>query len=289
MPENSIFSISNLHFFFIFSQYKRKDVSQFLNENTSEVTDGFSWRGGSAPDTSGIWIWSEIFTHDSPNGDKIAIILMDTQGSFDNESSVRDCSTIFALTAMLSSVLCYNVMRNIREDDLQYLHLFTEYGKLSLKKTNKKPFQELLFIVRDWPFAYEHDFGWVGGQEVVNKRLEKTSKQSEDMKQLRDQLRSSFTNIRGFLMPYPGDSVASGQNYNGNLSDIATKFKEVLKELIPKILSPNNLTIKVVNGQKVRAKHLIHYLNSYMLLFTRNNIPEPKSIFEVSYTILMKM
>lgn len=92
----------------------------------------FSWRGGcDTPDTIGILIWSEIFTHDYDDGE-MAIILMDTQGSFDSNNSVRDCSTIFAMSAMLSSVLCYNLMNNIREDDLQYLHMFTEYGKLLL-------------------------------------------------------------------------------------------------------------------------------------------------------------
>lgn len=213
---------------------------------------------------------------------------MDTQGSFDSDSSVRDCSTIFALSAMLSSVLCYNVMRNIREDDLQYLHLFAEYGKLLLEESNEKPFQRLTFVVRDWPFAYEHDFGWKGGQQVVDNRLEKTNKQTEDMKQLRDQIRSSFTDVHGFLMPYPGDSVANGQNYNGNLREIVPKFKEILKELIPKVLSPSNLIIKKINGQQLRAKDLIQYLKSYMTVFNGSDLPEPKSILEVSQSIKRK-
>ena len=34
---------------------------------------------------------------------QIAILLMDTQGAFDSESTVRDCATIFALSTMISS------------------------------------------------------------------------------------------------------------------------------------------------------------------------------------------
>lgn len=230
----------------------------------------------------GILIWPEIFTYDNKGGDKIAIILMDTQGSFDNESSVRDCSTIFALSAMVSSVLCYNVMRNIREDDLQYLHLFTEYGKLSLEQSEEKPFQSLLFVVRDWFCASEHDFGWKGGQDVVNDRLKKTPKQTEDMKRLRNQLMSSFAEIRGFLLPFPGETVAGHQHFDGNLDEISVKFKNMVKELVPKLLSPENLIIKKIQGQKVRAKDLIQYLKSYVSIFNQNEIPEPKSIFEVS-------
>ena len=32
------------------------------------------------------------------------MLLMDTQGAFDNQSTVKDCATIFALSTMVSSV-----------------------------------------------------------------------------------------------------------------------------------------------------------------------------------------
>lgn len=212
---------------------------------------------------------------------------MDTQGSFDSNSSVRDCSTIFALSTMLSSVLCYNLMNNIKEDDLQHLQLFTEYGKLSLDESPEvKPFQVLLFIVRDWQFAYQHKFGYDGGEEVVLKRLEKNNKQTKDMQKLRDQLTSSFEHIRGFLMPYPGDAVTQDENYGGQMSLIATKFKDALKELVPNILAPENLIVKKINDQKVRAMDFIHYLKSYMEVFNGKDMPEPKSIYEVSFQFI---
>lgn len=254
-------------------------MRKFLGE---KIAKGFFWRGGSKPETAGILLWPEVFTHDNRNGEKIAIILMDTQGSFDNESSVRDCSTIFALSAMMSSVLCYNVMRNIREDDLQYLHLFTEYGKLLYDESSEKAFQTLLFLVRDWSFAYEHAFGWLGGQSLVDDRLKKTQKQTEDMKYLRDQLISSFADIKGFLMPYPGEAVTQDQHFDGSIDRMSPKFIDMLKELIPKLLSPEQLIVKKIHGQKVRAKDLIEYFKSYVNVFNGSEMPEPKSIFEVS-------
>ena len=65
-------------------------------------------------------------------------------------STVRDCATIFALSAMLSSVLVYNLTANIQEDDLQHLELFTEYGRLAIEDSGETPFQKLQFLVRDW-------------------------------------------------------------------------------------------------------------------------------------------
>lgn len=35
---------------------------------------------------------------------QVAVLLVDTQGAFDNQSTVKDCATIFALSTMISSV-----------------------------------------------------------------------------------------------------------------------------------------------------------------------------------------
>ena len=81
--------------------------------------------------------------------------------------TVRDCATIFALSAMLSSVLVYNLTSNIQEDDLQHLQLFTEYGRLAIEDSGETPFQKLMFLVRDWSYPYENDFGLEGGKDIL--------------------------------------------------------------------------------------------------------------------------
>jgi len=41
---------------------------------------------------------------------QVAVLLMDTQGAFDSESTVRDCATVFALSTMISSVqVCHTL------------------------------------------------------------------------------------------------------------------------------------------------------------------------------------
>lgn len=103
---------------------------------------------------------------------------MDTQGAFDSESTVRDCATVFALSTMISSVQVYNLSQNIQEDDLQHLQLFTEYGRLALESAVEKPFQKLIFLVRDWSFPYEANYGFDGGQKILDRRLQVISKVS---------------------------------------------------------------------------------------------------------------
>ena len=98
------------------------------------MIDGFSHSGGSDRHTTGIQVWPDIFLHENSAGKRIAIIFMDTQGTFDYETKFTDCVSIFALSTLLSSVQIYNINHNVQNDHLQYLALFIEYAKLALDK-----------------------------------------------------------------------------------------------------------------------------------------------------------
>lgn len=248
---------------------------------------GFQWRAGRKRETIGIWMWSEAFTHDFINGEKVAIILLDTQGIFDDKSSVRDCTTTFALSMMLSSVQCYNLMQNIREDDLQYLELFSEYGRLALEQSVEKPFQKLIFIIRDWPFAYETNYGW-NGQQIINETLAGNEDQTCEMRRLRERIRASFEDISAFLMPHPGMKVAQSNSFTGNLNEISPDFVKYVKELVPALFAPENLCMKKINGQTVRAQDFLKYLEAYINIFNGEALPEPRSVLMVSLKLIEK-
>ncbi|XP_026743061.1 atlastin-like isoform X2 [Trichoplusia ni] len=243
-----------------------------------EPLQGFNWRGGSERDTTGILMWSEIFKATLDNGEKVAIVLLDTQGAFDSESTVRDCATIFALSTMVSSVLIYNLSQNIQEDDLQHLQLFTEYGRLALEDSGRTPFQRLQFLVRDWSFPYEAPYGAEGGRTILQRRLKVSPHQHPELQSLRKHITSCFSEIACFLMPHPGIRVATSQEFDGRVKDIEMEFKCSLQQLVPMLLAPQNLVPKLINGQKVRAKDLVQYFKSYMNIYKGNELPEPKSM-----------
>ena len=117
-------------------------------------------------------MWSKVYTLTQPSGQEVAVALVDTQGSFDKNSTERDCATVFALSLMTSSVLVYNLFNNIQEDDLQHLHYFTEYGRLALDSDSDAPFQKLFFLVRDWQYPYEREYGADGGKALLDYNLE---------------------------------------------------------------------------------------------------------------------
>jgi atlastin len=103
-------------------------------------------------------MWSEPFLLSLPNGEEvnllnifliksifvfsqIAVFLMDTQGTFDSNSTVFENAFIFALTLLVSSVTVYNIMHNLQEDNLQHLSFFAEYGVLAIDAYHTSPFQ----------------------------------------------------------------------------------------------------------------------------------------------------
>jgi atlastin len=93
---------------------------------------GFKWRSGNDRCTTGIWFWSRPFLVRRPGGGgPLAVLLMDTQGMFDNQTSQKLTSCIFGLSTLISSYLIYNVANRIGEDNLQHLALFTEYARIA--------------------------------------------------------------------------------------------------------------------------------------------------------------
>ncbi|XP_039219203.1 atlastin-3 [Crotalus tigris] len=256
---------------------QKEDSDDWLGVGEEPLT-GFSWRGGSDPETTGIQIWSEVFIVKKPSGKKVAVVLMDTQGAFDSQSTVKDCATIFALSTMTSSVQIYNLSQNIQEDDLQQLQLFTEYGRLAMDEIFLKPFQTLMFLVRDWSFPYEYNYGLDGGMSFLDKRLEVKSHHHEEIQNVRKHIHSCFTNVNCFLLPHPGLKVATSPNFDGRLSDIADEFKDQLKQLIPFVLDPSQLLEKEINGSKVTCRGLLEYFKAYIKIYQGEDLPHPKSM-----------
>ncbi|XP_045174527.1 atlastin-2-like [Mercenaria mercenaria] len=267
-----------------FLRYLNAECSPDWLGDDSSPLEGFSWRGGSERETTGILLWSEPFCCTLPNGEQVAVLLMDTQGAFDSESTVRDCATVFALSTMISSVQVYNLSQNIQEDDLQHLQLFTEYGRLALEANDNesKPFQVLEFLVRDWSYPYDAAYGEEGGKQMLERRLKISDKQHPELQQIRKHIRSCFSKIGCFLMPHPGLRVATNPHFDGRLKDIEADFKEQLQFLVPQLLSKENLIVKEINGSRITCRDLVEYFKAYIKIYQGEELPEPKSMLQAT-------
>ncbi|XP_004466076.1 atlastin-2 isoform X3 [Dasypus novemcinctus] len=258
-----------------------KDSQSWLGGNNEPLT-GFTWRGGCERETTGIQVWNEVFVIDRPNGTKVAVLLMDTQGAFDSQSTIKDCATVFALSTMTSSVQVYNLSQNIQEDDLQHLQLFTEYGRLAMEEIYQKPFQTLMFLIRDWSYPYEHSYGLEGGKHFLEKRLQVKQNQHEELQNVRKHIHNCFSNLGCFLLPHPGLKVATNPSFDGRLKDIDDDFKRELRNLVPLLLAPENLVEKEISGSKVTCRDLVEYFKAYIKIYQGEELPHPKSMLQAT-------
>lgn len=99
--------------------------TKWYQEITSIGNDGFDWKAGSDRNTTGIWMWNQPFLIKNK-----VILLIDTQGMFDHETTMSLTTNIFGFSTLLSSYTIYNVDKRIQEDNLQQLALFSEYARL---------------------------------------------------------------------------------------------------------------------------------------------------------------
>lgn len=79
-----------------------------------------------------------------------------------------------------------------------------------------------MFLVRDWSFPYEAEYGFDGGQRILKRRLELNEKQHPELQQLRKHISSCFDRIQCFLLPHPGLKVATNPDFRGRLQGTVT-------------------------------------------------------------------
>ncbi|KAL3183678.1 hypothetical protein MRX96_033773 [Rhipicephalus microplus] len=145
-----------------------------------------------------------------------------------------------------------------------------------------KPFQKLLFLVRDWYHLSDAEYGNDGGRKILDRRLQISEHQPKQLQELRQYIHSCFTNIDCFLLPHPGTKVATGTSFDGRLSEIEEEFKEQLQNLVPSLLAPDNLTVKKINGEVLTCGEFHIYMKAYVGVFNRGELPEPMSVLQAT-------
>lgn len=117
-----------------------------------------------------------------------------------------------------------------------------------------------MFLIRDWSYPYEHEYGLEGGKTFLEKRLQVAllyinslffcywswddelkcpldicqvkQNQHEELQTVRKHIHSCFSNIHCFLLPHPGLKVAINPNFDGRLHGSSTLPLCGLKHLL---------------------------------------------------------
>lgn len=268
------------------------DTQNWMRHKDEELK-GFSWRAGTARDTNGIIMWSDVFLYDARNGDKLAIILIDTQGLFDQKTIAAVNSKLFSVTTLISSVQIYNLRDVIEEKELEYLQFTSDYAKLindaDLNDEHglesaflEKPFQNIVLLMRDWKSKRQYPYGLKGGNDYLKSVLKITKDHKKDGRQIREYINSAYENISCFLMPFPGSRMINSEDFAGEWGILDADFVTQLKELSSWLFHPSNLVPKRFFDNFVTAEDYAEHLKSYLHAVSSSELMNVTAIFDAT-------
>ena len=243
----------------------------------NEDSTGFHWRGGMEKCTQGLWLWSEPFIiqgesvedHENHLPEKMAVLLLDSQGAFDSQMTKEQSATIFGLTAVLSSLQIYNISMQIQEDKIESLHYFLECAGSCARFLNEnehqdiKLFQRLEFLVRDWP-NFDETWDLATCEKQMNEHMKQHLDNARDSS-TPDAIKSMFEEVSCWLLPHPGLKI-NKVTWDGRVSDLSPEFVKLLDAYVIRTFG-RGLRPRTVLGKPLLASSLVSVTSAFVEAF----------------------
>ncbi|XP_047066645.1 guanylate-binding protein 5-like isoform X2 [Lolium rigidum] len=258
----------------------RSGKSFLLNQLLSLSCDkGFGVGHMRDTKTKGIWIWGTPVEVDV-DGSKVSVLYLDTEG-FESigKSNVYD-DRIFALAAVLSSLLVYNLPETIREADISRLSFAVElgeefYGRVKGQDVAFEPAKLLWLIQRDF-------LQGKSVQQMVDEALQRVpntngDKYIDEVNQIRDSLAVMGDNSTAFSLPQPHlQRTKLCDMEDQELEPLYVQRRDELKQLVVSMIKP-----KLVQGRTLNGKEFVSFLGQILEALNKGEIPSTGSLVEV--------
>ena len=247
---------------------------------TAKSLQGFSWNSKNR----GISMWSDVFLHTNEIGEKLAIVMMETRNQCFLGHTTPD-TNFFVLETLISSIVIFDLDTQNSYYHLPSLEFAKEFAQIDATKNlpyRSKPFQKLLFLIKDLNNPEKLEFGIESCKKYLKDDFD------IDMN-IMTELEAIFEQIDCCLMPHPGKYVARNSKHVRSWHKMAEKFKNDLLILIPKILAPENLVVKKINSKDLNCFEMKEYIESYFTLFQSDTLPEAQSIYDLTIHTKMKL
>lgn len=246
-----------------------------ISEGSKGVDDGvgFAWRPGIDKCTQGIWIYSQPFMFTDADGRRIGVLVMDTQGAWDDKMSRFQSATVFGLTALLSSKLIYNIQNRIDEDKMVNLDYFTTCATNAASACGGSTgaFGHLELLIRDW-VEYHDGFDAENCRQQMALHLDdhlNPSKVPKDARDRVERLRNIFASIGCHGLVHPGLKVTRPK-YEGEIDAISNDFLQLLDLFVQDIFSENFPKSSAPLGCEISAANFKQVVKNFIDAFAGN-------------------
>jgi len=250
-----------------FSNFIIRHLLKLENNNNTDnkmLSDYFTSRRGKTIQTLGVWVLNKIFIHN----DK-AILLMDTQGVFDQELNQAMTIALISLSTFISSYQIYNLDKRIQEDYLCNMANFSSFtSSISNINKQKKIGDTLCLLVRDWEHFdnnFDIDKCNIETETYRKELLCDSSILTYQQKETRQKIFDIYNNVLVRLCPHPGHLVTENK-FSGRLKDVREDFKLHVNDIINKML----LSIKpkkLLNEQELLCRDFPSFLKKCIGLY----------------------
>ncbi|XP_065447048.1 RING finger protein 112-like [Chrysemys picta bellii] len=246
-----------------------------------ELLEGFEWRADMQRVTKGVWAWSQPFWIPDKGG-KVAVLLVDTEGSMDIERKKETCIKLSAMSMLLSSYQILNIGCRVKDPDFEYLEMFVQVAEVVGKEYGLDPIQHLDLLVRDWSSSLV--LGAQGGEQYLRhiRQMLAATSPCKHPKALEALKRISTC---CYLMPFPGKRIMIENE--GTLRDMDEDFRENLRDYITalvgsagrhvrtdrhgELLTGTQLTAKIKNLSDMMKKHRSLFSSPCQMAITFHN------------------
>lgn len=238
--------------------------------------EGFHYRSGMDKCTEGVWLWSQPFVFRDRDDRSIAVLLMDTQGAWDDSMTKSQSSTIFGLTSLLASKLIYNIQNLIEEDKLDNLDYFTTFAQTVCSSDDMEgidaSFGHLQILIRDWA---NYEDGYTMGEckaqmmKHQGQHLSEESAVDEESKAKCARLHKVFRTIKTFGLCHPGLKVARPK-YAGELAVVEDDFFTLLDEFVRGFFSEDFPQPSAPLGCEILVSNFSSYIMNIAKAFRDN-------------------
>ncbi|KAI6195847.1 hypothetical protein M3Y94_01037100 [Aphelenchoides besseyi] len=239
--------------------------------------DGFKSRYGSDRETTGVDIWSKLYTIKTSDGSNLKILLVDTQGLFDAQTHMQSCGEIFGTAALLSSVMIFNNQGVIGTNDLTQLAVLVGFANQALGRDGNKSLQKLVFLFRDFPIKQQECSSETGNNYLTKERQKAC--ENDSASKAWNLFDVSAAHYCAYCLPTPEDQGAE----NGNVAEMGKKFGLKLRSFIEQTIT--DLEPKKMNGQEMTCAEFAAQLPHLPEYFKNSSMPK----FEDIYTMTIEM
>ena len=217
-----------------------------------ENRGAFAISAGTERNTRGILFWNKPYVIRQSNGEKMCVLIMDTQGLWDPYTGNEFNCSIFGLSCLLSSYVIFNQKNDMNTNELKQFSVLTKFSKEVSKMG--KPFQHLDILLRDFGGYSRKRNDVEKGIEMSKERLKRMQSGGVEAP-IAKGIAECFSEFDVFSFPTPGEDVMDSE-YDGTISVIKPQFMRMMSYYIDRIIQ-GGIKPRVMGDVKITGRNFV--------------------------------